>query len=95
MTFEVRQVTGPEITDQNSLSFSGDHVIGADFSRRRLRYFTSAASRFEGCNFRGTVLAVMERNVTDGQTQLLVRADDYPRHARPAIRALLDAARRT
>ncbi len=38
-------------------------------------------------------LAVMEEDVAEGQRQLLVRVDDYPRAGRPAIRALLDAAR--
>ncbi|MBM7518657.1 hypothetical protein [Nocardioides nitrophenolicus] len=39
------------------------------------------------------VLAVMEEDVAAGQAQLLVRPDDYPRAARPAIRLLLEAAR--
>jgi uncharacterized protein YjbI with pentapeptide repeats len=38
------------------------------------------------------VLAVMEQDVLEGQEELLIRADDYPRASRPAIRALLDAA---
>jgi hypothetical protein len=38
------------------------------------------------------VLAVMEQDVLEGQEQLLVRAEDYPRASRTAIRELLDAA---
>jgi hypothetical protein len=39
------------------------------------------------------VLAVMEEDVAAGQRQLMIRIDDYPRPARPAIQALLAAAR--
>lgn len=39
------------------------------------------------------VLAVMEDDVAAGQRQLLIRANDYPRASRPAITALLAAAR--
>ncbi len=38
------------------------------------------------------VLHVMERNIAQGQMQLLMRADDFPRSTRRAIRALLEAA---
>ncbi|MBC7274913.1 hypothetical protein [Nocardioides sp.] len=38
------------------------------------------------------VLAVMEQDASAGQSQLLIRVDDYPRPARPAVQALLDAA---
>jgi len=38
------------------------------------------------------VLVVMEEDVAGGQRQLLVRANDYPRASRPAIKLLLSAA---
>ncbi len=41
------------------------------------------------------VLRVMEEGAAAGQGQLLIRADDYPRGSRPAIRALLDAVQRS
>lgn len=40
------------------------------------------------------VLVVMEEDVAAGQSQLLIRVDDYPRASRPAIQQLLDAAQR-
>lgn len=41
------------------------------------------------------VLRVMVEDVAAGQRQLFIRADDYPRGSRSAIRALLDAAQRS
>ena len=40
-----------------------------------------------------SVLGVMEQDVAAGQIQLFMRADDYPRSSRPAIRTMLNAAR--
>jgi hypothetical protein len=39
----------------------------------------------------GSLLKVLEDTVAAGQSQLLVRVNDFPRVARPAIQALLDA----
>jgi hypothetical protein len=41
------------------------------------------------------LLAVMEQDVLEGQEQLLLRVEDFPRASRPAVRALLDAAQAT
>lgn len=41
------------------------------------------------------ILRVMEEDVAAGQSQLLIRVDDYPRASRSAIRALLDAAQKS
>ena len=41
------------------------------------------------------VLRVMEEDVAAGQSQFLIRVDDFPRGSRPAIRALIDAAQRS
>ena len=41
------------------------------------------------------LLEVMEDQVAAGQRQLLIRADDFPRGSRRAIRALLEAAQQS
>lgn len=59
---------------------------------RRARIAFNAWSDPEFKKLTRGVLAVMEEDVAAGQMQLLMRVPDYPRRARPAIAALLDAA---
>jgi hypothetical protein len=59
--------------------------------RRARSVFNTLADPDAKKHVRG-ILAVMEEDVSAGQSQLLIRVDDYPRASRPSIQKLLHAA---
>ncbi|TFV48944.1 pentapeptide repeat-containing protein [Blastococcus sp. TF02A-35] len=68
------------------------HLKDARTAVRRARDFFAGWDDPEAKKRARGVLAVMEEDVLEGQEELLIRVEDYPRHSRPAIRVLLEAA---
>ena len=85
--------TGIDLSKQR-LPVGEDYVLLADAADavRRARVAFNAWDDTEAKKRTRGVLAGLEEDVAAGQQQLLIRIDDYPRPARPAIRALLEAA---
>lgn len=77
--------SGPEYT----------YLEDAGLAVRRARQEFNAWGDPEDKKRAGGVLRVMEEDVAAGQSQLLIRVEDYPRGSRSAIRALLAAAQRS
>lgn len=88
--------TGIDLTKQRLPT--GDDYVLLDDARAAVRRARSAFNAWDDPEAKKRargVLAVMEEDVEAGQSQLLIRVDDYPRPARPSIQALLAAARAT
>lgn len=86
--------TGVDLTKQR-LPAGGEYVYldAAATAVHRARIAFNAWDDLDAKKKTRGVLAVMEQDVADGQRQLLIRPDDYPRASRPAIYSLLHAAR--
>jgi hypothetical protein len=85
--------TGIDLTKQR-LPAGDEYILleDAEAAVRRARIAFNAWEDPQAKKRARGVLVVMEEDVAAGQSQLLIRVDDYPRPARPAIQALLDAA---
>ncbi|MFI6680470.1 hypothetical protein [Kribbella sp. NPDC050470] len=85
--------TGVDLTKQR-LPTGSEYAYLADAASavRRARIDLNSWEDPDAKKRASGVLQVMEEDVADGQRQLLIRADDYPRASRPAIRSLLTAA---
>lgn len=85
--------TGIDLSKQR-LPGSPEYTYLADSPSavRRARIAFNALDDPEDKNLVRGVLASMERDVATGQSQLLVRVNDYPRASRPSIQWLLRTA---
>ncbi len=86
--------TGIDLTKQK-LPTGNEYILleDAQVAVRRARVAFNTWGDVDAKKRARGVLTVMEDDVAAGQTQLLIRVDDYPRQARSAIKALLDTAR--